>query len=60
MPSWLQLFVLHVNNCRAVMAVRQLLTYGTIGADFWFVLFGTLAILVVFIPLTINAYNRKA
>lgn len=29
-------------------------------ADFWFALFGTLAILVVFIPLTLNAYKLKA
>jgi ABC-2 type transport system permease protein len=36
------------------------LTYGTIGADFRFAIFGALAILVVFIPLTLNAYKRKA
>lgn len=61
MPSWLQYFVMQINPLsRVVIAVRHLLTYGTIGADFWFALFGTLAILVVFIPLTVNAYNRKA
>jgi ABC-2 type transport system permease protein len=61
MPSWLQYFVLHINPLsRVVMTVRQLLTYGTIGADFRFALFGTLAILVVFVPLTVNAYKRKA
>jgi ABC-2 type transport system permease protein len=61
MPSGLQYFVLHINPLsRVVMAVRQLLTYGTIGADFRFAIFGALAILVVFIPLTLNAYKRKA
>ena len=61
MPSWLQYFVLHINPLsRVVTVVRQMLTYGTTGADFWFALFGTLAILIVFIPLTVYAYNRKA
>ncbi len=61
MPSWLQYFVLHINPLSTVVTVvRQLLTYGTIGANFWFALFGALAILVVFIPLTLIAYNRKA
>jgi len=61
MPSGLQYFVLHINPLsRVVMVVRQLLTYGTIGANFWFALFGTLTILVVFIPLTLIAYKRKA
>ena len=60
MPSWLQYFVLHINPLsHVVMVVRQFLTYGTLGADFWFALFGTLAILVVFIPLTLNAYKSK-
>jgi ABC-2 type transport system permease protein len=61
MPSWLQYFALHVNPLsRVVTTVRQLLAYGTIGADFWFALFVTLAIFVVFVPLTLNAYMRKA
>jgi ABC-2 type transport system permease protein len=61
LPSWLQYFVLHINPLSSVVTVvRQLLTYGTIGADFWFALLGTLAILVVFIPLTLIAYERKA
>jgi ABC-2 type transport system permease protein len=43
-----------------MVTVRRLLTYGAIGADFWFTLFGALAILAVFIPLTLYAYKRKA
>jgi ABC-2 type transport system permease protein len=61
LPGWLQYFVLHINPLSSVVTVvRQMLTYGTLGADFWFALFGTLAILVVFIPLTLYAYERKA
>lgn len=61
MPIWLQYFVLHINPLsRVVMVVRQLLTYGTIGAEFWFALLGASAMLVGFIPLTVRAYKRKA
>jgi ABC-2 type transport system permease protein len=60
MSSWLQYFVLHINPLsHVVMVVRQMLTYGTIGADFWSALLGTMVILVVFIPLTVYAYERK-
>ena len=61
MPGWLQFSVLHINPLsRVVTAIRQLLTYGTIGSNFWLVLSGALAILAVFIPLTLIAYKRKA
>jgi ABC-2 type transport system permease protein len=61
MPDWLQYFVLYINPLsHVVTAVRVFLTYGTIGTDFWCALFGALAILAAFIPLTINAYKRKA
>ena len=61
MPRWLQYLVLHINPLSGVVtAVRQLLSRGTIGPEFWFAGFGILVILAVFIPLTINAYKRKA
>jgi len=61
MPRWLQYFVLHINPLsRVVIVVRQMLTYGTIGNDFWFVLLCAFALLIVFIPLTVNVYKRKA
>lgn len=60
MPSWMQYFVLNINPLsRVVTVVRQLLAYGTIGEQFWIALLGGLAILFVFIPLTVNAYRRK-
>jgi ABC-2 type transport system permease protein len=61
MPRWLQYLVLHINPLSGVVtAVRQLLSRGTLGPEFWFAGFGILVILAVFIPLTINAYKRKA
>jgi ABC-2 type transport system permease protein len=61
MPGWLQYFVLNINPLsHVVTAVREFLTYSTVGTDFWLALFDAIAILVVFIPLTINAYKRKA
>lgn len=61
MPGWLRFFVLHINPLsRVVTTVRQFLTYGTIGADFWLALIGAFAILALFIPLTLNTYKRKA
>ena len=61
MPGWMQYFVLHINPLSSVViVVRQMLTYGTIGADFRLALFGAFALLSVFIPLTVNAYKRKA
>jgi ABC-2 type transport system permease protein len=61
MPSWLQYFVLHINPLsRVVMVVRQMLNDGTIGIDFWYALLGALVILVVFAPLTLHMYKKKA
>lgn len=61
LPSWLQFFVVHINPLsRVVTAAREMLTYGTIGTDFWLSLFGAFVILVVFIPLTLGIYKRKA
>lgn len=60
MPDWLQYSVLRINQLsRVVTTVRQLLAYGSTGADFWFALFGALVILGAFIPLTLIAYKRK-
>jgi ABC-2 type transport system permease protein len=61
MPSALGFFAEHINPVsKAVAAVRQMLAYGTIGADFWLALAGALVILVIFIPLTLRTYRRSA
>ena len=60
LPGWLQDFV-NVNPLTYIVsAVRQLLNQGTIGNDFWLSIFGSALVVVIFIPLTLWAYMRKA
>ncbi|HUH82925.1 MAG TPA: ABC transporter permease [Nitrososphaerales archaeon] len=60
LPVLLQDFV-NVNPLTYVVsAVRQLLNQGTIGNDFWLSLAGSVAVVLVFAPLTLKAYMRKA
>jgi ABC-2 type transport system permease protein len=60
MPKPMQFFVDHINPVsKAVSAVREILTYGMVGADFWFALLGAAAILAIFIPLALRSYTRK-
>ena len=60
LPWWLQDFV-NVNPLTYVVsAVRRLLNQGTIGNDFWLSLIGSIAVVIVFAPLTLRAYMRKA
>jgi ABC-2 type transport system permease protein len=60
LPSWLQVFVKVNPISHLVSAVRQLATSGTIGNDFWLTLLGAVAIVVIFAPLTVRMYMRKA
>jgi ABC-2 type transport system permease protein len=60
LPSWLQDFV-NINPLTYIVsAVRQLFNQGTIGKDFWLSLIGSIAIVLIFAPLTLRAYMRKA
>ncbi len=60
LPTWLQDFV-NVNPLTYIVsAVRQLFDQGTIGNDFWFSIVGSIAVVLVFAPLTLRAYMRKA
>jgi len=60
LPWWLQDFV-NVNPLTYVVsAVRQLFDQGTIGNDFWLSLIGSIVIVLVFAPLTLRAFLRKA
>ncbi len=60
LPSWLQWFV-NVNPLsHLIAAVRQLANHGAVGNDFWLSLLGALVIVLVFAPLTVRAYMRKA
>jgi len=60
LPSGLQDFVNLNPLTYVVSAVRQLLNQGTIGNDFWLSLIGSIAVVVIFAPLTLRAYMRKA
>jgi ABC-2 type transport system permease protein len=60
MPKWLQWFV-NVNPVsHLVSAVRDLANSGTFGSDAWISLLGAAIIVVIFAPLTVKAYMRKA
>ncbi|MEF2976616.1 ABC transporter permease [Subtercola sp. YIM 133946] len=60
MPSWLEWFV-NINPVSyLVTAVRDLTNNGAIGYDALWALVGAIAVVVVFAPLTVRAYMRKA
>jgi ABC-2 type transport system permease protein len=60
LPSWLQDFV-NVNPLTYIVsATRQLFNQGTIGNDFWLSLLVSMAVVLIFAPLTLRAYMRKA
>jgi ABC-2 type transport system permease protein len=60
LPSWLRDFV-NINPLTYIVsAVRQLFNQGTIGNDFWLSLIGSTAVVLVFAPLTLRSYMRKA
>ena len=60
MPHWLQPFVNANPVSLLIAAVRQLASAGTIGHDFWFCLLGAIVIVIIFAPLTVRAYMRRA
>ncbi len=60
LPRLLQDFVSVNPLTYIVSAVRQLFNQGTIGNDFWLSLIMSTAVVVVFAPLTLRAYMRKA
>lgn len=60
LPDWLQVFVNFNPISHLVSAVRQLADNGTIGQDFWLTLLGAAVIVLIFAPLTVKAYMRKA
>ena len=60
LPDWLQVFVKFNPISHLVSAVRLLANSGTIGQDFWLTLLGAAAIVLIFAPLTMKAYMRKA
>jgi ABC-2 type transport system permease protein len=60
LPWWLQAFVKINPLSHLITAIRQLVNQGTIGNDFWLSLAGALIVVLIFAPLTVRAYMRKA
>jgi ABC-2 type transport system permease protein len=60
LPGWLQWFVNVNPMSHLITAIRELVNQGVIGNNFWLSIVGAIAILVIFVPLTVRAYMRKA
>ena len=60
MPTWLRTFASYNPVSHLVTAVRDLANAGTVGADLWYSLLGAAVIVLIFAPLTVRAYMRKA
>lgn len=60
LPSGLKWFAQLNPVSHLITAIRDLLNQNIIGTDFWLTIAGGIIILVIFIPLTVKAYMRKA
>ena len=61
MPKVLRIFAEYINPVsKAITAVREILGNGAIGTDFWLALAGSIAIFIIFVPLTLWTYKRNA
>lgn len=60
LPSWLAWFANINPVSHLISAVRELMNQGVIGQNFWLSLLGAGAIVVIFAPLAVRAYMRKA
>ncbi len=60
LPSALKWFATVNPVSHLINAVRQLVMQGSIGHDFWLTLLGAVVIVLIFAPLTVRFYMRKA
>lgn len=60
LPDWLRWFADVNPISHLIGAVRDLVNHGVVGNDFWLSLIGALVVVLVFAPLTVRAYMRKA
>jgi ABC-2 type transport system permease protein len=60
LPTWLQWFVNINPISHLVTAVRDLANSGTVGMDLIISLVGAAVVVVIFAPLTVRSYMRKA
>ncbi|MET3635785.1 MULTISPECIES: ABC transporter permease [Curtobacterium] len=60
LPAWLRWFTEVNPVSHLITAVRDLVNHGVVGGDLWLSLLGAAVVVVVFAPLTVRAYMRKA
>lgn len=60
LPDWLRWFADVNPISHLIAAVRDLANNGVVGNDFWLSLFGALIVVLIFAPLTVRAYMRRA
>jgi ABC-2 type transport system permease protein len=60
LPDWLRWFADINPLSHLIGAVRDLANHGVISNDFWLSLVGALIVVLVFAPLTVRAYMRRA
>jgi ABC-2 type transport system permease protein len=60
MPDWLQTFVNINPVTHLITAVRDLADKNMVGSDLWLALLGAAVLVVIFAPLTVRLYMRKA
>lgn len=60
LPNWLRWFANINPVSHLVTAVRELINSGAIGTDFGISLIGSAVIVLIFAPITVRAYMRKA
>lgn len=59
MPSWLQTFADLNPVSHVITAIRDLANTGTVTANVAWAILGCLAVVVVFLPLSVRSYSRK-
>jgi ABC-2 type transport system permease protein len=60
LPGWLHAFTEVNPVSHVVTAMRNIVAAQPVGVDVWWTLLGAAALVVVFAPLTVRAYMRKA
>ena len=60
MPSWLQTFAANQPMTQVVNAIRAYILGQPVGSYAWHSLLWGLGILIVFVPLSVFLYERKA
>jgi len=60
LPSALKWFAKMNPVSHLITAIREMVNHGVIGQDFWLAAIGGIVVLLIFAPLTVRAYRRRA